>query len=420
MRRETTNLTANPTMSATNRRGLLLPLGQAAYALSQGANLILVARLVGSEAVGEYALALALTSPLFLFAQFRLRDVLATDPAVRQNLTRYANLGILGAVVALLASVGLGSVLYPASLGAIAGLAVGQVGQTLTFLHNGVLQGEGRFAALTVNIVLRSVAGTGALALGLVDGNLTTGLAALGAVWLLFGIADHHRLPIGDTERIPLHRLANHARLAWGLIPLGLATLLISLNQSVLRLIIESEVGLEELGVFACVAYVVRLGSIATSAINQLQSPGLRAHMAAMNGEGLRRLTLRASLAAGGAGVALTAVTVAAGSQALGWIFGPSLEPSRTLVLAVMLAGCCLYVGMPMTMSLIALGGHKEQLSVLGVTLAILVAATYALVPGHGIEGAAFAWVAGEASRTVGLAAVVTSLSRGLSSKGEG
>jgi O-antigen/teichoic acid export membrane protein len=200
------------------------------------------------------------------------------------------------------------------------------------------------------------------------------------------------------------------------LAPLGLATLLVSLNQSVLRLIIESRVGLRELGVFACVGYVVRLGSVATNVINQFQSPRLRAHVEARDGAGLRNVSWRGAITALAFGVVLLVVTTATGQVVFPAVFGSEIQPSMALLTGVTLAGCWLFAGMPLTMSLIALKGHKHQLGVLMATLGVTIIAGTVLTRRYGIEGAAAAWLIGESARTLGLAVAVMFLSRRLDS----
>src|ERR1035441_5049952 len=53
--------------------------GNAVFAAAQWATLSLVARLGGTEMLGQYALAVAIVSPVALFAHLNLRAVLATD-----------------------------------------------------------------------------------------------------------------------------------------------------------------------------------------------------------------------------------------------------------------------------------------------------------------------------------------------------
>ena len=58
-------------------------LGKLIYTASRGILLIIIAKLGTSVMVGQYALAVAITSPAFLLADLNLRAVFATDTRTR-------------------------------------------------------------------------------------------------------------------------------------------------------------------------------------------------------------------------------------------------------------------------------------------------------------------------------------------------
>src|ERR1035441_7561447 len=72
--------------------------GNAFYAAAQWATLSLIAKLGGSQMLGQYALAVALTTPLVMFSHLNLRAVLATDVDGRRPFGDYValRLGVSG------------------------------------------------------------------------------------------------------------------------------------------------------------------------------------------------------------------------------------------------------------------------------------------------------------------------------------
>lgn len=66
--------------------------GNAIYAASQWALLIIVAKLGSVVQVGQFAYALALTAPIFILSQLQLRGLQATDAAGEYSFAEYLSL----------------------------------------------------------------------------------------------------------------------------------------------------------------------------------------------------------------------------------------------------------------------------------------------------------------------------------------
>jgi O-antigen/teichoic acid export membrane protein len=73
--------------------------GQGVYALSQWGVLVVLARLAGPEALGCFALALAVTAPVMLPSNLALRSALVTDLRGEHGVDRRAFLRLLATVV---------------------------------------------------------------------------------------------------------------------------------------------------------------------------------------------------------------------------------------------------------------------------------------------------------------------------------
>src|ERR1035437_5564427 len=116
--------------------------GNVFYAASQWAALSLVAKLGGSEMLGQYALAVALTTPLVMLSHLNLRAVLATDVDGRQPFGDYvavriavSGLSVVGiAILALLS----GHSRPLAAVILVTGLA--QSSETVSDIYYGAMQ----------------------------------------------------------------------------------------------------------------------------------------------------------------------------------------------------------------------------------------------------------------------------------------
>ena len=78
-------------------------LGNVGYAACQCAVLIVIAKLASAEAVGRFALALAVTAPLMIAASLQLRVVQATDARGDYPFAAYLGLRLAATALALVA-----------------------------------------------------------------------------------------------------------------------------------------------------------------------------------------------------------------------------------------------------------------------------------------------------------------------------
>src|ERR1035441_3259888 len=101
---------AAPLLAMSLRQGFLATFGgYLAFAAGQWAVLSLIARLGGAEMLGEYALALAVATPVAMFSHLNLRAVLATDMERRHPFGDYlaVRMGTVGLGIAAIAGIAL-------------------------------------------------------------------------------------------------------------------------------------------------------------------------------------------------------------------------------------------------------------------------------------------------------------------------
>ncbi len=79
-----------------------------AYAVCQWGILVVLAKVGSRELVGLFVLAMALTSPIFVSASLKLREIQATDQTGQFRFGDYLGLRLLSTVLALLVVAGIG------------------------------------------------------------------------------------------------------------------------------------------------------------------------------------------------------------------------------------------------------------------------------------------------------------------------
>src|ERR1019366_5583426 len=247
--------------------------GNGLYAAAQWATLSLAAKLGGSEMLGQYALAVALTTPLVMLSHLNLRAVLATDLDGRHPFRDYVavRLGVSGL--------------------SLAGIAI----------------------------------------LALVSGH-SSSLAA-GRVALLLAY-DRPRGAAGES--MARSGLGAEVSILRAAIPLGVMLLLVSLNTNLPRYAIERFLGVGELGAFAAVASFMTVGSTAVNALGQATTPRLARHFSRRESRQFLRLTFLLAASMGGLGVAGVAVAAVFGATILGVVYRPEYAAHGGLLVGVM------------------------------------------------------------------------------------
>lgn len=162
--------------------------GNVIYAACQWGVLVALARLGDAAMVGEFALALALTAPVFMFANLNIRGVQATDARGEYRFGDYLGLRLVTTVLAL--AVVAGVVLATGYGGRVAAviLLVGlaKAFEAMSDVFHGLLQRHERMDAIAWSMIARGLLSVAALALAVwLTGELLWGAAALAGTWAL-------------------------------------------------------------------------------------------------------------------------------------------------------------------------------------------------------------------------------------------
>jgi len=360
----------------------------------QVALLAVIAHTAGPVAVGQFALALAITAPIFILTGLGLRTVVVT---LKTPFTSGDVLAVRATTtaLALAASLAAGGLVPSADWRVVALVAAIKVADAFSDAIYGLYQVAGRFTAIPVLATFQSVAYVAAvLAAGLATGEV---LAALGcgaaaaclvsAAMVAHTLRDSRPAAAGQPGRRP--QRPRRALVRAG-VPSGLAQGAVSLVASVPQLVLAETAGAAAIGRYAVLIYVIVAAELVMNAITQAWLPAARA----VDIEG--RFTGRFVAVFAGKITALQ-VPVAAGilvaaTVAFPLVFGPSFT-IRTVEYAPLAVALLAAPAMFITsaaMNVHNLYGPLMRNSL--VVLAVCVATSLLVVPGHGTTGAL--WVA--------------------------
>jgi O-antigen/teichoic acid export membrane protein len=413
--------------------------GNVVYAACQWGMLVALAKLESAEIVGHFALGLAITAPVLMFANLQLRGIQATDAKREYSFADYLGLRLVTTGLAILAIIGItfASGYHGETAKVIIIIGLAKAFESLSDIFYGYMQQHERMDRIAISMMIKGVLSLIVFTLAVyLTGNLLWGVAGLAATWaLILGAYDARsrvivqsatdnisgRAEMKDAIRLLLPRwnLKTLGKLAWLALPLGIVMVLISLNTNIPRYFIERQFGARELGIFAAMSYLVVSGTTVISALGQSASPRLAKLYALGNQAGYRSLLLRLASIGVLLGVAGVLISLVAGPWILALLYQPEYSQYSEVLVWIMVSAGAGYVAALLGYGMTAARyfRHQAPLFVI-VTLATIISCVY-LVPTYGLTGAAWAVLIAATVQLVASLAVVTFALRRLTGKQE-
>jgi O-antigen/teichoic acid export membrane protein len=370
--------------------------GNVVYAGSQWGILVVFARAGNPEAVGVFSLGLAISAPIMLFAGLQLRAVQATDARRAVPFADYAGTRTLTTSAAVLLICSIGLVAYRGATAAtIAALALSKGIESLSDIVYGLWQLQERMDLMAQSLMLRGGLSLAAAALCFILWHsVWAAVCGMAAAWAgVFAFFDL-RHATGARGIMGSYNWAAIKRLLRIGFPLGIVTMLISLNSNLPRYLISGMRGVRELGIFSALSYTLLAGATIVNALGQSTMPRLAAYWAHGRRHEFRRLVgqlLALGLLLGTAGIVVAAV---AGGPILKVLYGAEYAESSGLFVWLMIAAALTYLTSFAGYSLMATRYFRCQLPLFGSTTLLMLASCTWLVKAHGARGAAQAMAA--------------------------
>jgi O-antigen/teichoic acid export membrane protein len=271
--------------------------GTTVYSVCQLGILVVLAKLGTHEMIGQFALGLAIASPVMICAGLSsLRIVQATDAHAAHRFQDYLALRILTSIGGLAAVAG---IVYfanysPTTAGVVLIVGVAKGIENLGDVFGGLLQHHERMDLLALSAMLRGVLSLLAMAIGLYfSGDVLVAVTCLAFSWALTLILFDARVSAAlwvtatDASSIPtaLKGVGNLLQPPWNWpamaaigalgLPVIIATALVSVTINIPRYFIEHFLGTGELGTFAAIAYPMAVGVTVINALGQSAMPRL-------------------------------------------------------------------------------------------------------------------------------------------------
>lgn len=370
-------------------------LGNTVYVGTQWGILVLLARLGSPEAVGQFSLGLAIAAPVMLFAGLQLRAVQATDARFEFQFRDYAGLRILLTALAAVLILGIGAVLYRGETAlAVAAFGFSKGIESMSDVVYGLWQQQERMDLMAKSLMLRGVLALAAAgACLMLFHTVWAAVCGMTAVWaLVFAAFDVPRgiAVASETHQAfrPRFSFARMKKLAVLALPLGIVTMLISLNGNIPRYMISHFRNVRDLGIFSALGYTLTAGSMIVGALGQSATPRLALYAARDKTQfrGLSYRLLSIGMALGMLGIL---VVLVCGRQVVTLIYGPEYARSYALLVWLMVAAAASYTAALAGYSLTAARHFHVQMPLFAAITALTLGLCYAMVKAGGSLGAA-------------------------------
>ncbi len=401
--------------------------GNVIYAGCQWGMLVAIAKLGTPEMLGQFALGLAVTAPVIMFANLQLRAVQATDANKEYKFGHYLGLRFCTSFLALLVIVGIVCVTNYRLQTTLVILVLGfaKIVESISDVFYGLLQQHERMDRIAVSMIIKGPLSLAALVTAIwLTHSVFYGALGLAMAWVLILVLYDRRsgslilgspppglgFPTGQQTMAslsPIWETRVLQRLAWLSLPLGLAMMLISLNSNIPRYFIERYLGERELGIFAAMAYLMVAGGTIVGALGQSAGPRLAKYAAAGNRGGFQTLLLKLIAIGSLLGLAGLFLVMVAGRDILTLLYRPEYAERLDVLFWLMMAAGVYYVCSFLGYGMTALRYFKAQIPLTALVSGTLTFLCFWLIPGGGLRGAALAMLIAITVQTVLTMAVV-------------
>lgn len=393
-------------------------IGNFVYAGCQWGMLVALAKMGTPKMVGQFALALAVTGPVIMFFNLELRAVQATDAQGQYRFHDYLSLRLIMCFVAMAVIVGIGMVgnYEHEAMAVIFIIGLAKVIESNSDVFHGLFQRYERMDLVAIAKCIKGPLSVIALTVGVYFGGLAWGTLGVVLAWalVLFWYEIHRaEMVLKQSDEptglslLPHWNIKKLRRLAWITLPMGLGSLLLSLNGNVPRLFIAHQLGEHELGIFAALAYIQVAGTTVVRALTFSASPRLACAYANPSHRGFAPFLVKLVMVGGVIGLAGVMVSAIAGKEILQIIYSPEYADWAGVFTWLMAASMMHYIAMFLECGLVVIRYFRLVMILLTLVVSATTIACIILVPKYGLLGSAWAVGIGASVHAIGATAVM-------------
>ena len=358
--------------------------GNFVFAFSQWVILIFFARMTNQENLGQYALALAIVTPIFAVGNLQLRPLYILDVNSEQKYTytHFYYLRLICSFIALACCLVLG-LFFNVSILVLLLVGLLKFFESYSDIIYAYYNAHDQTQLISKSLFLKGAFSVLAVAVGLYLFDFYTALILFLIVYLVVWLFIDN-LYIQKTQEIK--KMSLDLGMMKSAIPMGISLGIVTLQSNIPRLFLDQYASIEAVGIFTVLSYFIIVGSIFINSICQYLSPRLT-HAWNHNRAYFKKLLSMALLIAGGLGLIAIFLSYFMGEFVLNLVYGAEYVAYTDAFVLTMVAGFILYLATVLGYTLTAIGFIKQQVYLFSIVLIFSVLVSYLCIPEYGIIG---------------------------------
>lgn len=358
--------------------------GNFVFAFSQWIILIFFARMTNQENLGQYALALAIVTPVFAISNLQLRPLYILDVNSEQKYTytHFYYLRLICSFIALACCLVLG-LFFNVSILVLLLVGLLKFFESYSDIIYAYYNAHDQTQLISKSLFLKGTLSVLAVAIGLYLFDFYTALILFLMVYLVVWLFIDN-LYIQKTQEIK--KMSLDLGMMKSAIPMGISLGIVTLQSNIPRLFLDQYASIEAVGIFTVLSYFIIVGSIFINSICQYLSPRLT-HAWNHNRAYFKKLLSMALLIAGGLGLIAIFLSYFMGEFVLNLVYGAEYVAYTDAFVLTMVAGFILYLATVLGYTLTAIGFIKQQVYLFSIVLIFSVLVSYLCIPEYGIVG---------------------------------
>ena len=358
--------------------------GNFVFAFSQWVILIFFARMTNQENLGQYALALAIVTPIFAVGNLQLRPLYILDVNSEQKYTytHFYYLRLICSFIALACCLVLG-LFFNVSILVLLLVGLLKFFESYSDIIYAYYNAHDQTQLISKSLFLKGTLSVLAVAVGLYLFDFYTALILFLIVYLVVWLFVDN-LYIQKTQEIK--KMSLDLGIMKSAIPMGISLGIVTLQSNIPRLFLDQYASIEAVGIFTVLSYFIIVGSIFINSICQYLSPRLT-HAWNHNRAYFKKLLSMALLVAGGLGLIAIFLSYFMGEFVLNLVYGAKYVAYTDAFVLTMVAGFILYLATVLGYTLTAIGFIKQQVYLFSIVLIFSVLVSYLCIPEYGIVG---------------------------------
>ncbi len=387
--------------------------GNVVYAICQWGIFVVLAKLGTPDMVGQISLAFAITAPISLFTDLKLRSIQATDSKKEYLFGDYLATRIItiGFFFLFLFIIVLFSNYNTDSVVIIISVAIAKAFDSLSDISYGFLQQHERMKRIAISRIIQGLVQSlvfaiiiflfknimiGAIFFALAS-CLVTILYDINSVMIVNKIVSDSEQNSGKSvkeryyEVYPRWDKEKIIKLIKMGLPLGLAVASTSFYINIPKYFIKYYLGITDLGIFSALSYIIVGGGLVINALSQSASPRLARYWVTQNLKEFDDLFYKLIVLGVSLGILIMIFIFIFGKNLILLFYSSVYAEKFNILILVVLSSCIQYGYVFCGTAISAMRNFKVQLPIQTISTFIVLSLSYLFIKDYGLIGAGWA-----------------------------